>query len=278
MKKILVVDNHPVMLKFMQNLLEKKGHEVRTAPDGLSALDVLKQYVPDVIFTDLIMPNIDGEKLCQVVRGMPELDNVYLIVLSSIAGDSDINVAKLGAHAGIAKGPFDKMSQHVLEVLDRLDQDITKDTQGRLIGHEVEAFAHEVAKELLSSKRHMEIILKNISEGVLELSPEGQIIYANSFGLYLTGKREVGLLGTFFPDLFAEPDRSTIREVLGKMGSLPRAISKDPPLRLNNKEVSVNILPVAEKDSRSFIVILNNISELVRLKAQLKDARSGSGG
>jgi CheY-like chemotaxis protein len=38
MKKILVVDNHPIMLKFMKQLLEKKGHQVWTAPDGLSAL------------------------------------------------------------------------------------------------------------------------------------------------------------------------------------------------------------------------------------------------
>ena len=45
-KKILVVDNHPVMLKFMTNLLEKKGHEVMTAEDGLSALDILKKFIP----------------------------------------------------------------------------------------------------------------------------------------------------------------------------------------------------------------------------------------
>ena len=49
MKKILVVDNHPVMLKFMSNLLEKKGHQVLTALDGLSALDILKSNIPDVM-------------------------------------------------------------------------------------------------------------------------------------------------------------------------------------------------------------------------------------
>ena len=58
MKKIMVVDNHPVMLKFMTNLLEKDGHQVLTALDGLSALEILKASIPDVIFVDLVMPNI----------------------------------------------------------------------------------------------------------------------------------------------------------------------------------------------------------------------------
>ena len=66
-KKILVVDNHPVILKFMTNLIKKHGHEVLTAEDGLSALAILKSYTPDVVFTDLLMPNISGEKLCLIL-------------------------------------------------------------------------------------------------------------------------------------------------------------------------------------------------------------------
>ena len=46
-KKILVVDNHPVILKYMTHLLEKQGHQAMTAEDGLSAVDILETYVPD---------------------------------------------------------------------------------------------------------------------------------------------------------------------------------------------------------------------------------------
>ncbi|MHB8223690.1 MAG: response regulator, partial [Desulfurivibrionaceae bacterium] len=46
-KKIFVVDNHPMVLRLIANLLEKDGHEVRTAKDGLGALDILRSYVPD---------------------------------------------------------------------------------------------------------------------------------------------------------------------------------------------------------------------------------------
>ena len=47
-KKILVVDDHPIMLKFMAHLLEKEGHQVLSANNGLAALDILKSETPEV--------------------------------------------------------------------------------------------------------------------------------------------------------------------------------------------------------------------------------------
>lgn len=108
MKKILVVDNHPVMLKFMRNLLEKKGHQVLTASDGLSALDILKTNIPDIIFVDLVMPNISGEKLCRIIRSKPELKEVFLVILSAVAVENETNFLDYGADACIAKGPLTK--------------------------------------------------------------------------------------------------------------------------------------------------------------------------
>lgn len=46
-KKILVVENHPLTLKFMSRSLEKEGHQVLTAGDGLSVFEVLKTFTPD---------------------------------------------------------------------------------------------------------------------------------------------------------------------------------------------------------------------------------------
>ena len=71
-KKVLVVDDSAVVLKFMTRLLSSRGHHVVTAQDGLSALDILKKFSPDVLFIDLIMPNIDGEKLCRIVRNIDD--------------------------------------------------------------------------------------------------------------------------------------------------------------------------------------------------------------
>ena len=62
-KNIFVIDNDKVTLEFMDELLSKEGHQVTTAEDGLSALDALEIYTPDIIFLDLIMPKIDGKRL-----------------------------------------------------------------------------------------------------------------------------------------------------------------------------------------------------------------------
>ena len=75
-KKVLVVDNHPAILRSIARLLEKEGHQVLTAENGLLALDILKKEIPDVIITDLIMPNIDGATLCQVIRSMPQFKEI----------------------------------------------------------------------------------------------------------------------------------------------------------------------------------------------------------
>lgn len=169
MKKILVVDNHPVMLKFMSNLLENKGHQVLTAPDGLSALDILKTNIPNVIFADLVMPNISGEKLCRIIRSKPELKEVFLVILSAVAVENETNFLDYGADACIAKGPFDKMADHIVQILEHLDTVRDYKIPKEILGRE-SLYGRQISKELLASKNHFEATLNNISEGILELT------------------------------------------------------------------------------------------------------------
>ena len=121
-KKVWVVDNHPVMLKFMAHLLEEEKLHVVTAENGLAALDILSTFTPDVVFGDLIMPHFGGEKLCEVIRSMPKLKDTYIIILSAVAAEREINASVFGANACIAKGPFNKMRQHILLALEKSDQ------------------------------------------------------------------------------------------------------------------------------------------------------------
>ena len=101
MKTIVVVDNSKVILKYMKKKLSEEGYEVLTAENGLSALDILKTTIPDVMFIDLVMPNIRGEKLCRIIRSMPALKDTYLVILSAIAAEEEIDFLKFGADACI---------------------------------------------------------------------------------------------------------------------------------------------------------------------------------
>jgi PAS domain S-box-containing protein len=271
-KKILVVDNHPVMLKFMTNLLEKDGHQVLTAENGLDALDTLRNFVPDVIFIDLVMPNIDGRKLCQIIRKKPELKDVSLIILSAIAAEEELNFTEFGANACIAKGPFNKMSEQIHAVMEQLPMTTSVALPGQIIGLEG-ASPRQITKELLSIKRHFEVIMERMSEGILEITPEGRIVYTNPSSTALIGIAEEGLLASNFTGLFQETDCQMIKDHLVTMQTQPKTMIKDFPVMINSKQILLNILPVINEKHKTCIIILNDVSERKRMEAQLIQAQ-----
>jgi PAS domain S-box-containing protein len=266
-RKVLVVDNHPLILKLMANLLEKEGHEVLTAKDGLSALEILNSFVPDIIFIDLVMPNINGEKLCRVIRATPEMKDVHLVVLSGIAAEKNLDVTAFGANACIAKGPFKQIAGHVITLLGQLDG---KSPHPGILGFDT-VNQREITKELLSSRKHLEVIINNVSEGVLEITPAGKIIFINPSAARLLGRREENLLATDFSSLFAELHRTRVEELLERAALGPQTIAETEPVLLNKQQVTLHLLPLLEEeDSASVIVIMRNITQWKQNERELE--------
>ena len=72
-KRILVVDDQATVLRVLRLSLEKAGYEVETAPNGREALQKIKANPPDALITDIEMPVMDGQELCQTLqREMPD--------------------------------------------------------------------------------------------------------------------------------------------------------------------------------------------------------------
>ncbi len=272
MKKILVVDNHRVIREFMTNFLEKKGCHVVTAEDGLSALETLKTYIPDVMFVDLIMPNIGGKKLCQIVRKMPDLRHVYIAILSGIVAEENINYTEFGANVCIAKGPFNVMAKNVLTVLDQSENKNTDLPSEEIMGIE-SVHSRSVTKDLLSSQKHYEIILESMSEGILEVTSEYKVVYANPIAASLLGKSDQTLLASDLTELFQEEDGKRITKLLSAPNGKSPAISEDSHFELNGKQFIMKILPIKEEGKRANIVILNDITEQKGMESQLRNAQ-----
>jgi PAS domain S-box-containing protein len=270
MKKILVVDNDEPILQFMNDLLGKDGHEVVTAQDGLSALDILKTYTPDVIFTDLVMPNIGGKKLCEIIRGTEELKKTFLIVLSAVASEEEADIAELGADACIAKAPFNEMAHDILAALDQIDLVISQRLSRDLVGIRSTSL-RGITKELLSVKRHFEIILESMSEGILEITGDGRIVYANPSAISLVNMPEKKLLASNFVEIFSKDDRRRIGELLNSINHKPQAITDESPVNLKGHQVTLEILPLGE-DMSSTILILNDVTERKRSERELRKA------
>ena len=271
-KKIIIVDNHPVILKFMTDLLEKQGYRVKTAKDSLSALKIIDTWIPDAMFIDMVMPNISGDKLCKIIRSMPELNKVYIIILSAIAAEAKIDFLEIGADACIAKGSFDKMSKHVIDVLNVMDPENKKCRSGEIKGIE-DVYEREIAKELLCAKKHFEVIMNNMSEGIFEMTQEAKIVYANPSAISLTGMTEEKLLTSDFYELFQENQREGMKNLANAAESAAQRQVDESIFDLNGKHVSINFLCVDDSANRSLVAVINDVTLRKQMENRLRDAK-----
>ena len=92
---ILVVDDEPQITRVLKTTLSSNGYGTRTARDGDEAVQVMRNWCPDLIITDLRMPHMDGLDLCRHVR---QKSQVPIIVLS-VKGEEQIKVQALDAGA-----------------------------------------------------------------------------------------------------------------------------------------------------------------------------------
>ena len=93
--RILVVDDEPQIARVLRTGLKTHGYDVRVAADGISALETFSDWHPDLVVTDLGMPNMDGLELCRQLR---KLSQVPIIVLS-VRGEEKTKVEALDAGA-----------------------------------------------------------------------------------------------------------------------------------------------------------------------------------
>jgi CheY-like chemotaxis protein len=84
MKHILIVDDEPNVMRVLKLMLERAGHRVRTAPDGLAGLAALRAEVPDVLVTDIQMPRMDGRELVRTVHQEWPERNFDIYVMTSM--------------------------------------------------------------------------------------------------------------------------------------------------------------------------------------------------
>ncbi len=268
-KKILVVDDNPQMLDLIADLLEDEGHQVLTAKDGLSALDILISFIPDIMFVDLVMPKIGGDKLCKIIRKMQHLKDCYLVLVSAAAAEMDFDYTEIGADACIAKGPLGSIIGNVLAALRESDS-LLKDKKPKPIKGFDTVHLRQMTKELLSQNRHWEAILDSMSEGILETF-EDRVVYGNSAALALFGISLEELLAAYPPDLFDDIVQPQIEKLMKSRTDKPFEIGYSKAIKINNKHVTLNKLSVRGESSTS-IIMMTDVTERLKADEELKKA------
>ncbi len=90
--RILVVDDDASTRKLLSKVLNADGSlQIRVAEDGSKAIEIIKKWGPDIIVSDLAMPNVDGQELCRYLKQDPdsELADIYVIMVSAREGKED---------------------------------------------------------------------------------------------------------------------------------------------------------------------------------------------
>jgi len=115
---VLVVDDSVTVRKVTSRLLERQGMNVMTAKDGVEAVSVLQERMPDIVLLDIEMPRMDGFEVARQVRRDERLAHLPIVMISSRTGDKHTERAKeLGVNRFLGK-PFQE--NELLEVIDEL--------------------------------------------------------------------------------------------------------------------------------------------------------------
>jgi CheY-like chemotaxis protein len=118
MRHVLVVDDEPGLLKLYSVILKRAGFDVLLAKDGREALELIKQDTPDLIISDLMMPELDGMELCTMVRANARTRQVPFVLVTAIT-DPRVHRQALDCGANrVLKKPV--MAQPLLQAVNGL--------------------------------------------------------------------------------------------------------------------------------------------------------------
>jgi two-component system, OmpR family, phosphate regulon response regulator PhoB len=101
---VLIVDDEPDLITLLRDQIGMLGHEVAVARDGVEGLQIALARPPDVVVTDVIMPNMDGPEMLMELRRRPETRDVPVIALTALTDPrTQARMASLGVVGFLAK-------------------------------------------------------------------------------------------------------------------------------------------------------------------------------
>ena len=163
-KKVLVIDDDADILELLIYNLEKEGYEVKSAANGLEGIETAKQFMPDLILMDIMMPIMDGIEAGKVIKNTEKLKHIHLLYLTARAEEySEVAAFELGADDYLTK-PIKPRA-----LLSRINAFFRKETQksnedgvlsiaGLIINKETYSVTKEDGSVVVLPKKEFEIL------------------------------------------------------------------------------------------------------------------------
>jgi PAS domain S-box-containing protein len=213
--KVVYAENDRLFREAISDILESKGFEVYLAEDGMEALLSIKKVQPDFVILDIVMPKLDGSRVCWLMRQDPALRNIPVIAFSGLSANDFRSFPELSADAYVAKGPLMAATQNIVKAITYLQEKgrLEGMFDGGLFGYEG-VHSRQMVKEMLLEKRHRASILRALGAGVLEVDLTGRILMANPGACEVLGCREPQLIGKVLASFFSEGDQVDLENAL----------------------------------------------------------------
>ncbi len=120
-RKVLLVDDDEELVELISDVLERDGRfEVRTVNNGFDAGMMVKEYRPDLIVLDVMLPDINGKEVCQRVRTDKTTDEVKIICISGMVEEDKVGELKAAGADDFLHKPFEveRLVERMCELLD----------------------------------------------------------------------------------------------------------------------------------------------------------------
>ncbi|NLB34540.1 MAG: response regulator [Elusimicrobia bacterium] len=120
-KKILIIEDNPLNRELMLTILKSRGYELKSLEDAKGAVEIIKEFKPDLLLLDIMLPGIDGLTLTSEIRNDPDIKDLKIIAVTAYAmrGDKE-RIIEAGCDGYISK-PLDtrKLPGQVEEYLNK---------------------------------------------------------------------------------------------------------------------------------------------------------------
>jgi CheY-like chemotaxis protein len=92
-KKVLIIEDDVILMRFYNKLLTAEGYEVEMADDGREGIRKIKSTKPSLILLDIMLPEMNGIEVLEIIKANPETKDIPVVVLTNLAGRNDAEYA-----------------------------------------------------------------------------------------------------------------------------------------------------------------------------------------
>ena len=117
-KRILLVDDHQTVFRLLEAIVRINGYKLIYAESGQQGIVMARQELPDLILLDVMMPDIDGFKVCQYLKENPETKDIPVMFLTARGAEGDLETGRKAGADGFMTKPF--QTTEVLKQIEKL--------------------------------------------------------------------------------------------------------------------------------------------------------------